>query len=196
MSRWAFNLGTDRFDGSSTEYPGARHRQLRLFRHLNVVRSRDQAPARQRRTKTKTRTVTTHTGKCAGLESGLEKKAVQRPTHISAREFIHWPAPRSHVDEDTLRSLFKLVVGFLRSAHSTFATRRFSLASIQAAEDRHKPHSSSSGELRRACSGKSRPGWLFLLFLDRARPTRSDPLPSVHVCRRFNLCPNSFFARA
>jgi hypothetical protein len=58
--------------------------------------------------KTKTSTVITNTGKHAGLESGLEKKAVQRPTQISAGEFIHWLAPESHVDDDTLRSLFKL----------------------------------------------------------------------------------------
>jgi hypothetical protein len=88
------------------EYPGVRHRQLRLFRHLSVVRSRGQP--RQRGMKTKTWTVITNTGKHAGLESGLEKKAVQRPTHISAGEFIHWLAPQSHVDDDTLRSLFKL----------------------------------------------------------------------------------------
>ena len=58
--------------------------------------------------KTKTWTVITNTGKQADLESGLEKKEVQKPTHISAREFVHWLAPESHVDEDSLRSLFKL----------------------------------------------------------------------------------------
>jgi hypothetical protein len=58
--------------------------------------------------KTKTWTVITNTGKQADLESGLEKKEVQRPTHISAREFVHWLAPDSHIDEDCLRSLFKL----------------------------------------------------------------------------------------
>jgi hypothetical protein len=52
--------------------------------------------------KTKTWTV------IADLESGLEKKAVQKPLHISAREFVHWLAPESHVDDDSLRSLFKL----------------------------------------------------------------------------------------
>jgi hypothetical protein len=57
--------------------------------------------------KTKTWTVIANTGKQADLESGLEKKAVQKP-HISAREFVHWLAPESHVDEDSLQSLFKL----------------------------------------------------------------------------------------
>lgn len=58
--------------------------------------------------KTKTWTVITNTGKQADLESGLEKKEVPRPMHISAREFIHWLAPDSRIDEDSLRSLFKL----------------------------------------------------------------------------------------
>jgi hypothetical protein len=58
--------------------------------------------------KTKTWKVVTNTGKQADLESGLDKKEVQRPTHISAREFVHWLAPQSHIDEDSLRSLFKL----------------------------------------------------------------------------------------
>jgi hypothetical protein len=58
--------------------------------------------------KSKTWTVITNTGKQADLASGLEKKEVQRPTHISAREFVHWLAPESHVDDDTLRSLFRL----------------------------------------------------------------------------------------
>ena len=58
--------------------------------------------------KTKTWTVVSNTGKQADLESGLETKQVQRPTHISAREFVHWLAPESHIDEDSLRSLFRL----------------------------------------------------------------------------------------
>jgi hypothetical protein len=57
--------------------------------------------------KTKTWKVIANTGKQADLESGLEKKDVQRPTHISAREFVHWLAPDSHIDDDSLRSLFK-----------------------------------------------------------------------------------------
>jgi hypothetical protein len=51
--------------------------------------------------------VIANTGKQADLESGLEKKAVQKPSHISAREFVHWLAPESHVDDNSLRSLFK-----------------------------------------------------------------------------------------
>jgi hypothetical protein len=58
--------------------------------------------------KTKTWTVIANTGKQADLESGLEKKEVQKPTHISARDFIHWIAPDSHIDDASLRSLFKL----------------------------------------------------------------------------------------
>jgi hypothetical protein len=58
--------------------------------------------------KTKTWTVITNTGRHADLESGLEKKEVQKPTHISAREFIHWLAAASRIDDDSLRSLFKL----------------------------------------------------------------------------------------
>jgi hypothetical protein len=57
--------------------------------------------------KTKTWTVIANTGKKADLESGLEKKEVQKPTHISASEFVHWLAPNSHIDDDSLRSLFK-----------------------------------------------------------------------------------------
>jgi hypothetical protein len=58
--------------------------------------------------KAKTWTVITNTGKQADLESGLEKTAVQKPPHISARDFIYWIAPDSHIDDDSLRSLFKL----------------------------------------------------------------------------------------
>jgi hypothetical protein len=58
--------------------------------------------------KMKTWTVIANTGKQADLESGLEKKEVQKPPHTSAREFVHWLAPDSHIDDDSLRSLFKL----------------------------------------------------------------------------------------
>jgi hypothetical protein len=58
--------------------------------------------------KTKTWTVIANKGKQAHLESGLEKKAVKKPPHIRAREFVHWLAPKSHLDDDSLRSLFKL----------------------------------------------------------------------------------------
>ena len=57
--------------------------------------------------KTKTWTVIANTGKQANLESGLEKRAVEKPAHISAKEFVHWMAPHSHIDDDSLRSLFK-----------------------------------------------------------------------------------------
>jgi hypothetical protein len=56
---------------------------------------------------TKTWTVIANTGKQADLECGLEKKEVPKPTHISAREFIHWLATGSRIDDDSLRSLFK-----------------------------------------------------------------------------------------
>jgi hypothetical protein len=55
----------------------------------------------------KTWTVVANSGKQADLESGLEKKEVQKPTHISASEFIHWLAPASHIDEESLRTLFQ-----------------------------------------------------------------------------------------
>jgi hypothetical protein len=58
--------------------------------------------------KTKTWTVITNTGKQADLESGLEKMEVRKPTHISAKEFAHWLAAESHIDDGSLRSLFRL----------------------------------------------------------------------------------------
>ena len=58
--------------------------------------------------KTKTWTVVNNSGKQADLAAGLEKIEIQKPAHISAREFIHWLAPASHVDDSSLRSLFKL----------------------------------------------------------------------------------------
>ena len=57
--------------------------------------------------KTKTWTVIANTGKQADLESGLEKKAVQKPTYISARDFIRWLAAKSRIDDASLQSLFK-----------------------------------------------------------------------------------------
>jgi hypothetical protein len=57
--------------------------------------------------KTKTWKVVTNTGKQAELESGIEKKELQKPAHISAREFIHWLAPESRIDDNSLQSLFK-----------------------------------------------------------------------------------------
>lgn len=58
--------------------------------------------------KTKAWKVITNTGKKAVLESGVEQKEVQRPTHISARDFIHWLAADSHINDDSLSSLFRL----------------------------------------------------------------------------------------
>jgi hypothetical protein len=57
--------------------------------------------------KSKTWKVITNTGKQADLESGLEKKQVQKPTHICAGDFVHWLAPESRIDDNSLRSLFK-----------------------------------------------------------------------------------------
>jgi hypothetical protein len=57
---------------------------------------------------TKTWTVITNTENKQTLNPPLRKKEVQKPTQISAREFVHWLAPKSHVDDDSLRSLFKL----------------------------------------------------------------------------------------
>jgi hypothetical protein len=58
--------------------------------------------------KTRTWKVITNTGKKAALESGLDQQEVQKPTHISARDFIHWLPAESHINDDSLRSLFKL----------------------------------------------------------------------------------------
>jgi hypothetical protein len=58
--------------------------------------------------KTKTWTVIANTGKQADLKSGVEKKEVQKPTHITAREFIHWLPPESQIEDTSLQSLFKL----------------------------------------------------------------------------------------
>jgi len=55
----------------------------------------------------KTWKVIANTGKQASLESGLEKKEVLKPSHISPKDFIHWLAAESRVDDDSLRSLFK-----------------------------------------------------------------------------------------
>ena len=52
--------------------------------------------------------VITNTGKKADLESGLEQNEILKPTHISARDFTHWLAAESRINDDSLRSLFKL----------------------------------------------------------------------------------------
>jgi hypothetical protein len=58
--------------------------------------------------KTKTWKVSANSGRQADLESGVEKKEIQKPAHISARDFFHWLAPESRIDDNALRSLFKL----------------------------------------------------------------------------------------
>jgi hypothetical protein len=58
--------------------------------------------------KTKTWKVITNTGKKADLESGLEQKEIQKPSHIIARDFTHWLAAETHINDDSSRSLFKL----------------------------------------------------------------------------------------
>jgi hypothetical protein len=57
--------------------------------------------------KTKTWTVIANTGKQADLESGPDKKTVQKPTYISARDFTHWLGAKSRIDDASLQSLFK-----------------------------------------------------------------------------------------
>ena len=57
--------------------------------------------------KTKTWKVIANTGKHADLESGVERKEIQKPTHISARDFARWLAPESRIDDNALQSLFK-----------------------------------------------------------------------------------------
>jgi hypothetical protein len=55
----------------------------------------------------KTWTVVQNTGKRADLECGTEKKEMQCPQHISARDFSHWLRLESRHEEMALQSLFK-----------------------------------------------------------------------------------------
>jgi hypothetical protein len=55
----------------------------------------------------KTWKVIANSGKRADLESGVEKKQVDRPRHITPRDFVHWIAPGSSIDDNALESLFK-----------------------------------------------------------------------------------------
>jgi hypothetical protein len=57
--------------------------------------------------KTKTWRVIANTGKQADVESGIERKGVQKPAHISTRDFLHWLAPETRIDDNALQSLFK-----------------------------------------------------------------------------------------
>jgi hypothetical protein len=70
--------------------------------------SREPLSSEVKTMKTKTWKVITNTGKKAELESGLEQKEVQKPTHISVRDFTCWLAAESRINDDSLRSLFKL----------------------------------------------------------------------------------------
>jgi hypothetical protein len=63
--------------------------------------------AQKKTMKTRTWTVIANTGKQADLESGLEKTTVQKPPHISPRDFTHWLAAKSRIDDASLQSLFK-----------------------------------------------------------------------------------------
>jgi hypothetical protein len=55
----------------------------------------------------KTWTVVQNTGKRADLESGTDRKEINRPENISARDFIRWLAPNSRLEDGVLQSLFK-----------------------------------------------------------------------------------------
>jgi hypothetical protein len=55
----------------------------------------------------KTWKVIANSGKRADLESGVEKKQVNRPTYITPRDFVYWVAPGSSIDDNVLKSLFK-----------------------------------------------------------------------------------------
>jgi hypothetical protein len=57
--------------------------------------------------KTKTWKVMTNTGKEAQLECGVDVKVVRKPAHIRDREFVHWLAVGSRIDDVSLLSLFK-----------------------------------------------------------------------------------------
>jgi hypothetical protein len=56
---------------------------------------------------TKTWKVIANTGIQADLESGIERKEIQKPKHISTRDFTHWLAPECRFDDSALQSLFK-----------------------------------------------------------------------------------------
>jgi hypothetical protein len=57
--------------------------------------------------KEKTWKVVGNTGKRADLEAGDEKKEVEKPAHIRTRDFTHWLAPGSRIDDTVLASMFK-----------------------------------------------------------------------------------------
>jgi hypothetical protein len=51
--------------------------------------------------------VVSNTGKRAELECGTERTEIEKPPHISTRDFIHWLAPDTLIDESALLSMFK-----------------------------------------------------------------------------------------
>ena len=77
--------------------------------------------------KTKTWKVMTTTGKQADLESGLEKKEIQKPAHISARDFVHWLAAESHIDDNSIAFAIQAVRTPARERVPPSATRNFPL---------------------------------------------------------------------
>ena len=99
------NLKPYRFDSSFKGMRRCKVLPIPPTKYMNGVLNSHQG---RKTMKTKTWTVITNSGKRADLESGLEKKELLKPMHISAREFIHYLALDSHIDDDSLRSLFKL----------------------------------------------------------------------------------------
>jgi hypothetical protein len=85
--------------------------------------------------KTKTWKVMTTTGKQADLESGLEKKEIQKPAHISARDFVHWLAAESHIDDNSIAFAIQAVRTPARERVPPSATRKFPLPDSFAAGD-------------------------------------------------------------
>jgi hypothetical protein len=51
--------------------------------------------------------VVANTGKRAQLERGTERTEIEKPPHISSRDFIRWLAPNTLIDESALLSMFK-----------------------------------------------------------------------------------------
>ena len=57
--------------------------------------------------KEKTWKVVANTGKRADLESGTERTGIQKPDHISTRDFTHRLAPGCKIDDSALESMFR-----------------------------------------------------------------------------------------
>ena len=77
--------------------------------HIATIRITGRLPVASQgeRMKEKTWKVVANTGKHADLESGTEKTGIQKPDHISTRDFTHWLAPGSKIDDSALESMFK-----------------------------------------------------------------------------------------